>query len=196
MNIKKEFTTVTLFSKLLAGTLFVLMPFVGFLAGMKYQKEITPAYEPDYTYLTALRAKNAQAVLTSSFIAGESVEISGLRLSLPKGWEVLSEDNNSAVITADSSNSVKLSIRMPSSEELSKPHPNVIFTKSNSGMVGKEKCEDLAECHVVVIGGKVFLLSWAAQKSESEDVKTKSLLSEEIKETLWKVAMSAQLNNK
>lgn len=35
------FTSVTLFSKLLAGFLFIIFPFVAFFAGMQYQKELS-----------------------------------------------------------------------------------------------------------------------------------------------------------
>ncbi len=38
MPLPKSFTTVTPFSKILAAVLFITFPFVGFLAGMQYQK--------------------------------------------------------------------------------------------------------------------------------------------------------------
>lgn len=37
-TIKKQFTTVTIFSKLLAGIIFILLPFIGFFLGIRYQK--------------------------------------------------------------------------------------------------------------------------------------------------------------
>lgn len=42
MELPKSLTTVTPISKYLALVLFILLPFVGFYAGMKYQKSITP----------------------------------------------------------------------------------------------------------------------------------------------------------
>jgi hypothetical protein len=40
MILPKSFTTITPFSKTLAAILFITFPFVGFLAGMEYQKNI------------------------------------------------------------------------------------------------------------------------------------------------------------
>ncbi|MDO8512521.1 MAG: hypothetical protein Q7S57_04565 [bacterium] len=37
-NIKQQFTTVTTFSKIVAGILFIAMPFIGFYLGMQYSK--------------------------------------------------------------------------------------------------------------------------------------------------------------
>ncbi|MFH1407449.1 MAG: hypothetical protein ABIJ36_00065 [Patescibacteria group bacterium] len=42
MGLPKGLTTVTTLSKILAGILFVLLPFVGFYLGMKYQTAISP----------------------------------------------------------------------------------------------------------------------------------------------------------
>jgi hypothetical protein len=39
-NIKQQFTTVTTFSKIVAGILFIALPFIGFYLGMQYGKEI------------------------------------------------------------------------------------------------------------------------------------------------------------
>lgn len=38
MNLPKEVTTVTTFSKIIGGLVFVLLPFIGFFLGMKYQE--------------------------------------------------------------------------------------------------------------------------------------------------------------
>jgi len=46
MNLPKSLTTVTTFSKIIAGILFVTLPLVGFYLGMEYQKEITPKPTP------------------------------------------------------------------------------------------------------------------------------------------------------
>ncbi|PIZ47503.1 hypothetical protein COY32_01535 [candidate division WWE3 bacterium CG_4_10_14_0_2_um_filter_41_14] len=41
MNIPKQLTTVTILSKLIAGVLFITLPFVGFWVGMVYEKSTT-----------------------------------------------------------------------------------------------------------------------------------------------------------
>lgn len=41
MRIPEKFTTVTKFSKIVALIMFILLPFTGFLIGMKFQKSIT-----------------------------------------------------------------------------------------------------------------------------------------------------------
>ncbi|MFH1565859.1 MAG: hypothetical protein ABIB98_01515 [bacterium] len=43
MELPKSLTTVTTLSKILAGILFVLLPFIGFYLGMKYQTSTSPA---------------------------------------------------------------------------------------------------------------------------------------------------------
>lgn len=40
-NIKQQLTTVTTFSKIVAGILFIAMPFIGFYLGMQYSKEMS-----------------------------------------------------------------------------------------------------------------------------------------------------------
>ncbi|MBU1016819.1 hypothetical protein KJ678_01495 [Patescibacteria group bacterium] len=42
MELPKKLTTVTTLSKILAGTLFILLPFVGFYLGLKYQVSLSP----------------------------------------------------------------------------------------------------------------------------------------------------------
>lgn len=42
MNFKEQFTTVTPLSKTIALALVVILPFIGFYAGVKYQQSITP----------------------------------------------------------------------------------------------------------------------------------------------------------
>jgi hypothetical protein len=42
MKLPKSFTTVTPFSKLLALSLFVIFPIIGFFLGVTYQKTVTP----------------------------------------------------------------------------------------------------------------------------------------------------------
>ena len=46
MQLPKSLTTVTTFSKILAGVLFVTLPLVGFYLGMEYEKELTPKSSP------------------------------------------------------------------------------------------------------------------------------------------------------
>lgn len=41
MNINKQFITITRFSKMVAMTLFLLLPFVGFCLGVEYQKNLS-----------------------------------------------------------------------------------------------------------------------------------------------------------
>ncbi len=48
MRLSKKYTTVTKFSKLLALALFILMPFIGFIIGMRYQKALDNAYKSTY----------------------------------------------------------------------------------------------------------------------------------------------------
>lgn len=45
-KIYKHFFTVTTFSKLVALSMFIVLPFVGFYLGMKYQQEITVVNTP------------------------------------------------------------------------------------------------------------------------------------------------------
>ena len=40
MNLPKSLTTVTIFSKILAALLFLLLPLIGFCLGIKYQAAI------------------------------------------------------------------------------------------------------------------------------------------------------------
>ena len=46
MTLPKSLTTVTTLSKVLAGILFVALPFLGFYGGMRYQTSVTPAQLP------------------------------------------------------------------------------------------------------------------------------------------------------
>jgi hypothetical protein len=46
MDIKKEFTTVTVFSKIVAMMLVVALLFVGFYLGMQYGRTVEPAISP------------------------------------------------------------------------------------------------------------------------------------------------------
>jgi hypothetical protein len=49
MPLSEKFTTVTTFSKIIALILFISLPFIGFLLGMRYQKfkeELTCYYLP------------------------------------------------------------------------------------------------------------------------------------------------------
>lgn len=42
MSIKKQFTTVTTLSKILALALFVALPFIGFYVGINYRESVSP----------------------------------------------------------------------------------------------------------------------------------------------------------
>ena len=49
MDIKKEFTTVTLFSKLVAMMLVIVLPFIGFYFGVQYGKSVSATFSPEPT---------------------------------------------------------------------------------------------------------------------------------------------------
>ena len=48
MTLPKSLTTVTTFSKILALFLFILLPIVGFILGMEYEKQIQLTVNPYY----------------------------------------------------------------------------------------------------------------------------------------------------
>jgi hypothetical protein len=49
MDIKKEFTTVTLFSKLVAMMLVIVLPFIGFYFGVQYGQSVSATFSPEPT---------------------------------------------------------------------------------------------------------------------------------------------------
>ncbi|OGK37376.1 hypothetical protein A3F03_04290 [Candidatus Roizmanbacteria bacterium RIFCSPHIGHO2_12_FULL_41_11] len=49
MNVSRSWTTVTTLSKILAGVLFITLPFLGFYLGMEYEKKITPSFTNSLT---------------------------------------------------------------------------------------------------------------------------------------------------
>ena len=78
MNIPKQLTTVTTLSKLIAGILFVTLPFIGFVLGMQYQKSIQ---------LETI-STTASEVITSPWQKGEIIEFEGVLNNFIKTCEV------------------------------------------------------------------------------------------------------------
>jgi len=78
-KIYKHFFTVTTFSKLVALSLFIILPFVGFYLGMKYQEMVTVATTPVVSCVQNITVKNSTTPIpTSTAVANPTV-----------GWKTL-----------------------------------------------------------------------------------------------------------
>ncbi len=99
MNLPNELTTVSHFSKGLAMGIFILMPFVGFLSGIKYQtfiesasnSPITAAIDPD---ISSSSSKIDWKIYTNKNL--------NFRISYPSTWAALETEPISTVTFRDS----------------------------------------------------------------------------------------------
>lgn len=69
MKIAKELTTITPLSKYLAALVFMLMPFIGFFAGIRYQQTVSFIEANKQQPITTL---NVQDIIRKSFQSDES----------------------------------------------------------------------------------------------------------------------------
>ena len=66
MKLPKSVTTVTSFSKIIALCLFVLLPFIGFVFGMKYQKLVDKYSQAESPVFTTPDTSTKEKVMTFS----------------------------------------------------------------------------------------------------------------------------------
>lgn len=96
MTISRIFTTVTPLSKILALYFFVSLPFVGFLAGLRYQRLMTPERVvyvdrpvPISPVFTPTPQQPTAALLSPTTIPLAVAKT--LKYSLPSGWATLTD---------------------------------------------------------------------------------------------------------
>jgi hypothetical protein len=96
MDLKNQFTTATSFSKLLALALFVFLPFVFFLFGIKFQKSTTMP-----TICSRSPVKKSTPKPVSQLVQGQySSAKNGYKIDIPNTWwgEVSTEGDQETLL--------------------------------------------------------------------------------------------------
>ncbi|MEO6508912.1 MAG: hypothetical protein ABIO02_03080 [Patescibacteria group bacterium] len=114
MKLPKELTTVTTLSKTLAMVAFIILPFIAFFAGVRYQEAVnrtlpretfsypapvSPTIVPSPSLSTS--KPEVTPVIKPPFIK-KSVSISNVTYKLPSGWDGEITQENTLLLTANS----------------------------------------------------------------------------------------------
>ena len=84
--------TVTAFSKLLALSLFIILPFLGFYLGMQYQQKVT-VVTPIALEVQKIPTPTPTLIDTTNWKIYTNT-VAGYSLKYPSGWQLLTNANN------------------------------------------------------------------------------------------------------
>jgi hypothetical protein len=84
--------TVTTFSKLLALSLFIILPFLGFYLGMQYQQKVT-VVTPIALEVQKIPTPTPTLIDTTNWKIYTNT-VAGYSLKYPSGWQLLTNANN------------------------------------------------------------------------------------------------------